>query len=92
MRIIIDDFDFSLSCISPSTRNKYLGVYLLQGVDDNLAKFAGETIENKVYFDIKVLDQERLVLVGENCLFSNLNVLNKTLKLTVNWVEHSLID
>ncbi len=92
MRIIIDGCNFNLDGVSNLSRNMNLGVYSLQGVDDDLAKFAADSIENKAYFDIEVLDNGRSMLVGEHCFFNNLNVLNKTLKLTVNWVEHSLFD
>ncbi|EJI1399422.1 TPA: hypothetical protein ACVOYM_004486 [Vibrio diabolicus] len=92
MRIVIDGCNFNLESVSSLSRNKNLGIYSLQGVDDNLAKFAGDSIENKAYFDIEVLDKDRSVLVGEHCFFNDLNVLSKTLKLTVNWVEHSLFD
>ena len=78
MRIVIDGCNFNLESVSSLSRNKNLGIYSLQGVDDNLAKFAGDSIENKAYFDIEVLDKDRSVLVGEHCFFNDLNVLSKT--------------
>ncbi|MGR6858944.1 hypothetical protein ACU5EH_00600 [Aliivibrio salmonicida] len=92
MIVTIDGCNFNVESISTLSRNKNVGVYFVQGFDEHLANFATNTIENKVYFDIEVLDQGRSMLIGGPCSFDCLNVFNKTLRLIVNWVDLSLFE
>lgn len=87
MKVIIDSSEFIIESINTLSRNRNYGVYYLQGLDDELTAFAKNSIEKKECFNIKVLEKNRQVLSGEDCFFNELNILNKMIKLTVNWVD-----
>lgn len=87
MKVIIDSSEFIIESINTLSRNRNYGVYYLQGLDDELTAFAKNSIEKKGCFNIKVLEKNRQILSDEDCFFNDLNILNKMIKLTVNWVD-----
>lgn len=87
MKVIIDNSEFIIESIMTLSRDRSYGVYYLQGLDGELIAFANKSIEKKECFNINVLEKNRQLLSGEHCFFNDLNILNKMVKLTVNWVN-----
>lgn len=87
MKVIIDSSEFIIESIIILSRDRNYGVYYLQGLDDELTAFAKKFIEKKEYFNITIIEKNRQILSGEDCFFNDLNILNKMIKLTVNWVD-----
>ncbi len=92
MKVVINGNDFSINSVACLSRDKQTGVYVLQAQDENFAKFSQDAVKGKMYFNVEIMSENRPVLVGEDCSIKPLDVLNKTYKLIVNWVEYSVIE
>ena len=91
MKVSIGDYQFTVVNVICLLRSKNLGVYTLQGMDGEFANFARESLLERSYFNLEINVDNKIILLGTDCFFNNIDVFNGTAKLNVNWVETSLI-